>query len=204
MNVVEAHAERPQAEYEHESAPGWEHCPYCGAHLPEGFRFCGKCGRALAATLAPEPGDLVRPQVAHENTRIDRTPAQPERFSARPHRLGRRDRGCGCPGHLCNHGLLESACSKQVVGHDARCGRFIQRARQHRDARKVWIGDRGQSAISGQRGLVGSIVRVSKLSAIEQRQSAKLPLRVNLPFSFLIPRHLGIFTPHAWNAYVRS
>ena len=59
VNIVEAHAERPQAVSEHESAPGWEHCPYCGAHLPEGFRFCGKCGRALAATLAAEPGDLI-------------------------------------------------------------------------------------------------------------------------------------------------
>ncbi len=36
-----------------------ERCPTCGAAMPEGFRFCGRCGRALAATLAPAPGDLV-------------------------------------------------------------------------------------------------------------------------------------------------
>lgn len=35
------------------------HCPTCGAEMPERFRFCGQCGRALAATLAPAPGDLV-------------------------------------------------------------------------------------------------------------------------------------------------
>ncbi len=27
--------------------------------MPEGFRFCGQCGRALAEALAPAPGDLV-------------------------------------------------------------------------------------------------------------------------------------------------
>src|SRR3989337_1379296 len=36
-----------------------ERCPTCGADLPVGFRFCGQCGRALAATLAPIPGDVV-------------------------------------------------------------------------------------------------------------------------------------------------
>jgi class 3 adenylate cyclase len=36
-----------------------EVCPTCGAAMPEDFRFCGQCGRALAATLAPAPGDLV-------------------------------------------------------------------------------------------------------------------------------------------------
>ncbi len=36
-----------------------EQCPTCGADVPAGFRFCGQCGRALAATLAPAPGDLV-------------------------------------------------------------------------------------------------------------------------------------------------
>src|SRR3989304_2470679 len=36
-----------------------ERCPTCGADLPRGFRFCGQCGRALAATLAPIPGDVV-------------------------------------------------------------------------------------------------------------------------------------------------
>ncbi len=59
MSSVEAQVERPQAVYEQEAAPGLEHCPYCGADLPEGFRFCGQCGRALAAALAPDPGDLV-------------------------------------------------------------------------------------------------------------------------------------------------
>jgi len=36
-----------------------EYCPTCGAAMPDGFRFCGQCGRALAATLAPAPGDLI-------------------------------------------------------------------------------------------------------------------------------------------------
>lgn len=36
--------------------PGMERCPTCGALVPEGFRFCGRCGRALAATLAPAHG----------------------------------------------------------------------------------------------------------------------------------------------------
>ena len=36
-----------------------ERCPTCGTDLPAGFRFCGQCGRALAATLAPVPGDVV-------------------------------------------------------------------------------------------------------------------------------------------------
>jgi class 3 adenylate cyclase len=36
-----------------------ERCPTCGAGLPAGFRFCGQCGRALSATLAPTPGDAV-------------------------------------------------------------------------------------------------------------------------------------------------
>ena len=39
--------------------PQMERCPTCGAEMPERFRFCGQCGRALAATLAPAPGDLV-------------------------------------------------------------------------------------------------------------------------------------------------
>ena len=39
--------------------PEREQCPTCGADVPGGFRFCGQCGRALAATLAPVPGDLV-------------------------------------------------------------------------------------------------------------------------------------------------
>ncbi|MDZ4278567.1 MAG: adenylate/guanylate cyclase domain-containing protein, partial [Dehalococcoidia bacterium] len=33
--------------------------PTCGADLLAGSRFCGQCGRALAATLAPIRGDLV-------------------------------------------------------------------------------------------------------------------------------------------------
>lgn len=36
-----------------------ERCPTCGAAMPVGFRFCGQCGRALAATFAPVPGDVV-------------------------------------------------------------------------------------------------------------------------------------------------
>ena len=28
-------------------------CPTCGAPVPEGFSFCGQCGRGLAATLQP-------------------------------------------------------------------------------------------------------------------------------------------------------
>jgi len=36
-----------------------EHCPTCGAALPAGFRFCGQCGRALGAVLAPRPSDVV-------------------------------------------------------------------------------------------------------------------------------------------------
>ena len=34
-------------------------CPTCDAAIPADFRFCGQCGRALAATLAPAPGDLL-------------------------------------------------------------------------------------------------------------------------------------------------
>ena len=36
-----------------------ERCRTCGAALLPGARFCGQCGRALAATLAPAPGDLL-------------------------------------------------------------------------------------------------------------------------------------------------
>ena len=36
-----------------------ERCPTCDAELPAGFRFCGLCGRALAATFAPMPGDTL-------------------------------------------------------------------------------------------------------------------------------------------------
>ncbi len=44
---------------ERRSAQGVEPCPTCGAEMPDGFRFCGQCGRALAATLSPGPGGQV-------------------------------------------------------------------------------------------------------------------------------------------------
>jgi class 3 adenylate cyclase len=47
-----------KAEPARRSAEG-ERCPTCGAELPRGFRFCGQCGRALAATLAVKPGEPV-------------------------------------------------------------------------------------------------------------------------------------------------
>ncbi|MCH8025163.1 MAG: hypothetical protein IH866_00080 [Chloroflexi bacterium] len=56
MTTFEARAERPQILQEQEDN---ERCPTCDAALPRGFRFCGQCGRALAATLAPAPGDLL-------------------------------------------------------------------------------------------------------------------------------------------------
>jgi class 3 adenylate cyclase len=34
-------------------------CPTCGAPVPEGFSFCGQCGRALAATLQPPPQGTI-------------------------------------------------------------------------------------------------------------------------------------------------
>jgi class 3 adenylate cyclase len=34
-------------------------CPTCGSEMPAGFRFCGQCGRALGAALAPVAGDVV-------------------------------------------------------------------------------------------------------------------------------------------------
>ncbi|MDP2950268.1 MAG: adenylate/guanylate cyclase domain-containing protein [Chloroflexota bacterium] len=34
-------------------------CPTCGAAAPEGFRFCGQCGRALAAAFHPSPEGTV-------------------------------------------------------------------------------------------------------------------------------------------------
>lgn len=42
-----------------QASAAFERCPTCGAALPPGFRFCGQCGRALSATLAPAPGDVV-------------------------------------------------------------------------------------------------------------------------------------------------
>lgn len=34
-------------------------CPTCGAPVPEGFRFCGQCGRGLAAALQPSPQGTI-------------------------------------------------------------------------------------------------------------------------------------------------
>ena len=34
-------------------------CPTCGAVVPQGFRFCGQCGRALAAALHPSAEGTV-------------------------------------------------------------------------------------------------------------------------------------------------
>ena len=61
MTIFEAPAERPQTAIspEHDGIPQRQRCPTCDADLPRGFRFCGQCGRALAATLASAPGDLV-------------------------------------------------------------------------------------------------------------------------------------------------
>jgi class 3 adenylate cyclase len=56
---IEVRADGPQTSHEHEVIVRVEHCPTCGADLLTGSRFCGQCGRALAATLAPVPGDLV-------------------------------------------------------------------------------------------------------------------------------------------------
>jgi class 3 adenylate cyclase len=36
-----------------------DRCPTCDATVLPGFRFCAQCGRALGATLAPQPGDVV-------------------------------------------------------------------------------------------------------------------------------------------------
>ena len=56
MTTSEVQAERPQILQAQEDS---ERCPTCDAALPRGFRFCGQCGRALAATLAPAPGELL-------------------------------------------------------------------------------------------------------------------------------------------------
>ena len=42
-----------------DGAAAVERCPTCGSEMPAAFRFCGQCGRALSATLAPIPGDVV-------------------------------------------------------------------------------------------------------------------------------------------------
>jgi class 3 adenylate cyclase len=34
-------------------------CPTCGAPVPEGFSFCGQCGRGLAATFRPPPEGTI-------------------------------------------------------------------------------------------------------------------------------------------------
>ena len=59
MSIVEQGMVRSPASARGEGLAGLDRCPYCGTGLPEGFRFCGQCGRALGATLAPEPGDVV-------------------------------------------------------------------------------------------------------------------------------------------------
>jgi class 3 adenylate cyclase len=42
-----------------DGAAAMERCPTCDTEMPAGFRFCGQCGRALAATLVPISGDGV-------------------------------------------------------------------------------------------------------------------------------------------------
>lgn len=57
MTMVEEHID--SAIGAPRTAPPAEACPTCGAEMPAGFRFCGQCGRALAAVLAPKPSDVV-------------------------------------------------------------------------------------------------------------------------------------------------
>ncbi len=59
MTISEAPVERLETLTEGVLELAQEQCPTCGADVPGGFRFCGQCGRALAVTLAPAPGDLV-------------------------------------------------------------------------------------------------------------------------------------------------
>ncbi len=59
MTTTEAPVERLETLAEGVLNLAQEQCPTCGADVPQGFRFCGQCGRALAATLAPVPGDLL-------------------------------------------------------------------------------------------------------------------------------------------------
>jgi class 3 adenylate cyclase len=58
VTTFKAQAERAEV-LDERGVPQVEQCPTCGADVPEGFRFCGQCGRALAAALAPIPGNLV-------------------------------------------------------------------------------------------------------------------------------------------------
>lgn len=59
MTTLEMETKQGQAPRERAAGAHTERCPTCDAALPAGFRFCGQCGRALAATLAPGPGDSV-------------------------------------------------------------------------------------------------------------------------------------------------
>ncbi len=59
MTTFEAQVRGPKISHDHGAAPAEERCPTCGAELPGGFRFCGQCGRALGAVLAPNPSDVV-------------------------------------------------------------------------------------------------------------------------------------------------
>jgi adenylate cyclase len=57
--TIETEQERSFSMAEARSVELTERCPTCGADMPAGFRFCGQCGRALSATLAPNPDDVV-------------------------------------------------------------------------------------------------------------------------------------------------
>ena len=59
VTTLETQLERPIVLPNIDATSQEERCPTCGAQMPEGFRFCGQCGRALAATLAPALGGLV-------------------------------------------------------------------------------------------------------------------------------------------------
>jgi len=48
---------RPPAKAQRRTIPST--CPTCGAAMPEGFRFCGQCGQALAAAFQPSPEGSV-------------------------------------------------------------------------------------------------------------------------------------------------
>ena len=59
MTISETRVERTETRRVREDSAPAERCPTCDAEVPQGFRFCGQCGRALAATFAPLPGDVV-------------------------------------------------------------------------------------------------------------------------------------------------